>query len=501
VNKLHTTLMLPRLATRSALLACAVLALLGSIVIAGWLVPRLALVHVLPPNAPLVVDLVLLLSSLVAAALVALVLYAARTVHERFQRAEEAARELARSQERYEAAQRGSFQGLWDWDIEAGRVDYAPHCKSLLGYAADDAVSDLAAWTSRIHPDDRERVTAAIDEHLVHRTPLDEEFRLVVGLAPPQLVRARGQAVWNALGIPVRMAGSLVDVSDRRRLEEELEQKTAELAAKDRVIQEHAAAAQAANQSKCELLANLGHEIRSPLVAILDNAELLLELEPTGEVRDRLLGIKRSGEELAAMLNVSDEATVPPKSVPAAALGGEQTGVAAAALPSLATWPDTTPAARAASAALPVVKKPLPLAGRRILLAEDSPDNQWQVTHHLQRNGAIVELVEDGLQAIAKAHAAWKSGRAFDAILMDMQMPVVDGYEATRRLRTQGYAFPILALTAQARSGDRQKCLVAGCDDYLPKPIRPPQLLAMLTACLARLDAAARDTQPVVEAL
>jgi CheY-like chemotaxis protein len=134
-----------------------------------------------------------------------------------------------------------------------------------------------------------------------------------------------------------------------------------------------------------------------------------------------------------------------------------------------------------------------PLAGRRVLLAEDGPDNQWLISHVLGQAGATVEVVGDGQQALDVAQTAWRSGLPFDAVLMDMQMPVLDGYEATRRLRAAGYDLPIIALTAHAMAEDRRKCLDAGCDDYAAKPIQLPQLLAILAACCSRRETAGEN--------
>jgi signal transduction histidine kinase/ActR/RegA family two-component response regulator len=124
------------------------------------------------------------------------------------------------------------------------------------------------------------------------------------------------------------------------------------------------------------------------------------------------------------------------------------------------------------------------IAGARVLLAEDGMDNQRLIRFLLERAGAVVEMVDNGKKACDLALTSSLDGCRYDVILMDMQMPVMDGYEATTHLRASGYDAPIIALTAHVMADDRQKCIAAGCDDYIAKPIDRQVLIATIAAHL-----------------
>lgn len=127
--------------------------------------------------------------------------------------------------------------------------------------------------------------------------------------------------------------------------------------------------------------------------------------------------------------------------------------------------------------------------GLRILLVEDSPDIQFLVCRFLKNAGSIVETADNGADALTMAHK-----KHYDLMLMDLQMPVMDGYETVERLRQEGFRLPIIALTAHAMLEERQKCLHSGFTDHLGKPIDRKQLIDCISQNYQAYHWSTKDT-------
>jgi len=152
-------------------------------------------------------------------------------------------------------------------------------------------------------------------------------------------------------------------------------------------------------------------------------------------------------------------------------------------------WPDELPVSSPLATAWTPERL---LANMQVLLAEDGPDNQRLLSFVLRKAGAEVTLADNGQAAVSLALAAKERGKPFAVVLMDMQMPVLDGYTAISLLRHKGYTGAIVALTAHAMHGDRERCLAIGCTDYLTKPVAREKLVqvvhrsVMASACAAQ---------------
>ena len=119
----------------------------------------------------------------------------------------------------------------------------------------------------------------------------------------------------------------------------------------------------------------------------------------------------------------------------------------------------------------------------KILYVEDNDDNIFMLKNRLTRAGHTVVIANDGAQGVAMA-----SSERPDIILMDLSLPVLDGWEATRQIKAAGDTrhIPVIALTANAMAGDREKALAAGCDDYDTKPVELPRLLGKIKSLAER---------------
>lgn len=149
-----------------------------------------------------------------------------------------------------------------------------------------------------------------------------------------------------------------------------------------------------------------------------------------------------------------------------------------AEIPNGSEWvtPDekSTPVEVIAPSEIPEAQR---LNGKRILLVEDAEDNQFLIKQFLSRTGAVIDVANNGEEGVNKA-----LNNEYEVVLMDIQMPYVDGYQATSRLRSAGYKKPIIALTAHALVEEREKCLKTGCTGHLTKPINRQQLIESLVS-------------------
>jgi CheY-like chemotaxis protein len=229
----------------------------------------------------------------------------------------------------------------------------------------------------------------------------------------------------------------------------------------------------AQSQVNAQLLATMGYEIRTPMSGVIGLAGLLLTTDLDPVQRRYAAGLHTAGNELLGVINAildpSDAAD-------------------------LATEADATPPAAAAATA-PAGADPAsatqytPPAPRRVLVVEDNEINQMVAVGMLTGLGYQPDVANDGIEAVDMAAA-----HEYDAVLMDCRMPRMDGFDATAELRRHegnGRHTPIIALTASALVDDRVRCLDAGMDDFLAKPVNSADLDATLARWVA--DAALNE--------
>lgn len=217
---------------------------------------------------------------------------------------------LQQSNERYQAAVLGSSVGLWDWDIVTDKIVLSPRFADMVGTRWEDLEPTLGGWRARVHPDDRDRVDAAIRAHVKGGETYDIDLRLRHGDGGYRWFHSRGQCLFDDTGRPTRMAGSLDDVSQRKQAEERdlaqrraLERQAEDLASLADRLEAARRDAEAANRAKSGFLASMSHEIRTPMNGVLGMATLLLDTRLDNEQRRYATLIQSSGEALLELLN------------------------------------------------------------------------------------------------------------------------------------------------------------------------------------------------------
>jgi signal transduction histidine kinase/DNA-binding response OmpR family regulator len=136
----------------------------------------------------------------------------------------------------------------------------------------------------------------------------------------------------------------------------------------------------------------------------------------------------------------------------------------------------------------------------RVLVVDDRSEIRFLAKQFIEKSGATVEVAVDGDDAIRAIERSECRDEPFDVVLLDMQMPVKDGYTTARELRARGFKQPIIAVTAHAMQGDRQRCLEVGCNDYTPKPLEPRRLLELISQYCRKpaRRGAACETEPLM---
>jgi len=197
---------------------------------------------------------------------------------------------LKASEERWQLALRGTNAGIWDWDARTNTVFLSKRWKEMIGYAPEEFPDLPGEFERHIHPEDAERVRDEIASHLAGKTPFYEtEYRLRTKRGDYVWIMARGQALWDDSGKPLRMVGSHTDITQRKREEVQLRQ------AKEQ--------AEAANRAKSEFLANMSHEIRTPMNGIIGMTELALDTPLNTIQKNYLDCVKTSADALMTILN------------------------------------------------------------------------------------------------------------------------------------------------------------------------------------------------------
>ncbi len=211
---------------------------------------------------------------------------------------------LKRTREQFELAVNGSNDGIWDWNLRTNELFLSPKWKEQLGYRDDELANAFPTFADNLHPDDKPGVFAYVERYLQgEEQRYSREFRMRHKDGTFRWILARGEAVRNETGRPIRMAGSHTDITERKLSEQRLADFAREMEEKNQELDAALQQANAATRAKSEFLANMSHEIRTPMNGVIGMTGLLLDTELTPEQRRYAETIRTSGDALLGIIN------------------------------------------------------------------------------------------------------------------------------------------------------------------------------------------------------
>jgi len=342
---------------------------------------------------------------------------------------------------------------LWDMDIVVedpispnNKFTWSKEFREMLGFKSEkDFPNLLSSWSDRLHPDDKERTLEAFAAHITDitgKTPYDIKYQLLMKKGSYRHFHAYGNTLRDASGTPLRVAGALMDITEKIDMEEALQISLEET--------------KKASNAKSEFLANMSHEMRTPLNAIIGLSSLCLENnEVDRETYQNLEKVHKAGATLLEMVNdILDISQV-------------------AELDSFRSFDDRK------DKYVKPHRVSLPYA--HVLVVDDNLTNLDVAKGLMKPYKMKIDCVDSGQKAVDAMRADLHK---YNAIFMDQMMPGLDGIEAVRQIRELGsdYAknIPVIALTANAVAGSEEMFLNNGFQAFLTKPIDIPKLDAVI---------------------